>query len=1378
MPESSAPTLDQRYQLLEELGKGGMGVVHKALDTVLDRIVAVKVLKREVLDDQSRERLRREARAAAGLSHPHIVTIFDVVLRDDLAYLVMEHLPGESLRSWQDRVDLSWLELTELSIQLSSALSYSHEAGIIHRDLKPENVIVKTRDADDSKADQEGFPYHATLLDFGLAKPFHASRLTQSGTFVGTASYMSPEQIKGADVDGRSDLYSLGVILYELVAKRRPFEGDSFQNILYRHMHERPRALSQLNEGVDPELEQIILRCLEKPADRRFASAAELRSELVRLRRVLQDRPEQLVTTSLTSGPELPERNPEAVFAGRSQELRDLRLRYQMAQIGEAQLVLVAGQTGVGKSRLVTELCRQSSDSGAQVLRGRFFEQSRSFPFQGFVDLLEDHLRTLRERSPELHDFGELADDLARISPSLAEAMGRTITEPEPADRSLLFETFARVFIRMAMKQPLLVILEDIHWTDLSVELLAFLYRRTSAYRILYVGTYRPEELPERHPILKLASSASGERSFAQLKLEPLSRADTQTLVESFVPAHEKVPLLARKIYEITEGNPFFVIEMMKSLTEQAQGLSTAGVVPHLIELASEASLPSTVRDVVMERVMRLDDELREVLNKASVIGRWFEFEVLHAISDLGEERLMRSLEKLLNAGLILEEPRAQGERFHFASAVLREALYRSVSSRRKRLLHEKVADSLEAAGVLGDPGAIFALAHHYVQAGVVDKSITYTIRAGELARMQAALDDAEGFYLTARDFLDEVDPGGASPRTLSVVRSLGDVYRERGELAKATMTLKETLARLERAGHSTEASEICLDLGRVYAEARHPGRAKEFAVRGIELQGEAGDSETLHGLYRLKADIASLEGEHREAERLHKRAENLARSGRVARQFKRGGEARLAHRDSLQALDPHVSPLQFDASVLSCVFEPLISYGYGTDLVPRLAERWDVSANAQHYHLHLREGVRFHDGKLLDAEDVLCSLMRTVRSDQGYRLLEPVVGAKEFRQGKADSIEGIRILDQTTLEISLVKPLSFFLSILTSVNLAVIPRHMWDEPEILPLGTGPFLVEDYVEGQRLVLKRNSSYHRPGFPNMERVTMEFDVTSEGRVERFLEKDTDLITDLLPEEVRAISRKVTGSVIRREVTSLGTNYLLVQKKIAPFNDPRVRKALGMVIDRQALQRSWEKGLAIPATTLLPPDLLGYQSRDRSRRPRLDEARSLLGQAGVGDGFETEIVVRRASPLSRSDLLTELARQLKEVGIRLTTNSLPDDEYADVLEKGDAALVLQGWVADYPDPDSFLHSLFMSSVGRARAFLSSPALDALITKARAETSREERRNLYLKAEELIREEGVLVPLSHDREVVNFHPHVRGLLLRLMSPHVELDRLWVSG
>ncbi len=272
-------TLD-RYRIESKLGEGGMGVVYRAHDTQLDRAVALKVLPPGLLDPDRRERLLREARAASGLNHPGIVTVYDVRSDDGIDFIVMEHVEGRTL----DRlIGLGGLELREavrLAAEIADALASAHAAGIIHRDIKPSNVMVTATG-------------HAKLLDFGLAKLVRASEvsseattlaggpLTQPGALVGTAAYKSPEQAEGRRLDARSDVFSFGSVLYEMVTGRRPFSGDSTVKLLARVVGEEPVPPAQLRPSLPPELDALVRRCLRKEPERRYQTMADLRAALL-----------------------------------------------------------------------------------------------------------------------------------------------------------------------------------------------------------------------------------------------------------------------------------------------------------------------------------------------------------------------------------------------------------------------------------------------------------------------------------------------------------------------------------------------------------------------------------------------------------------------------------------------------------------------------------------------------------------------------------------------------------------------------------------------------------------------------------------------------------------------------------------------------------------------------------------------------------------------------------------------------------------------------------------------------------------------------------------------------------------------------------------
>jgi serine/threonine protein kinase len=255
-------TLHHRYRLDAELDRGGMGVVYRAHDLLLDRPVAVKVLNRPNLGPEGRARLLNEARAAARLDHPNIVAVYDAGQAgegdDGTPFIVMQLVEGESLR---DQPPSSLDETLAIAGQICAALNHAHTHGIVHRDLKPENILITP----------EGV---AKLMDFGLALSA-ASRLTDDGSLAGTVFYLAPEQVLGQEIDGRADLYALGVMLYELVTGRLPFTADDPVAVLSQHLHAPVVPPTSLRVDLLPAVETAILKLLAKsPADR-FATAAE-----------------------------------------------------------------------------------------------------------------------------------------------------------------------------------------------------------------------------------------------------------------------------------------------------------------------------------------------------------------------------------------------------------------------------------------------------------------------------------------------------------------------------------------------------------------------------------------------------------------------------------------------------------------------------------------------------------------------------------------------------------------------------------------------------------------------------------------------------------------------------------------------------------------------------------------------------------------------------------------------------------------------------------------------------------------------------------------------------------------------------------------------
>jgi tetratricopeptide (TPR) repeat protein len=847
--------LNERYRLDAELGRGGMGVVYRAHDTVLDRDVAVKVLSAAGLGTEGRGRLLREAQAAAGLNHPNIVSVYDAGEARDLEpespmpYVVMELVEGPALH---DRRPGSLEETVALARQVCAALEHAHDRGIVHRDLKPENILLAL--------DASGTVSTAKLSDFGLARSI-ASRLSAEGAVIGTVFYLAPELALGQAYDGRADLYALGVMLYELVTGRLPFMADDPVAVISQHLHAPVVPPRARDEGIPPALDALILRLLSKDLQERPASAAEVRRAL---------EADEILDREAVPARELSvlERIERGRLVGRERELAEARALWQKASAGEGGVLLVSGEPGIGKTRLVRELCTEVQVAGHRVLVGECYAEGGA-PYAPFAQILRRAFRdgTGEQLATALPDF--VLADLLTLAPSLRLRFPDVPPNPSldpKSEQQRLFENVVTCCQAMCEKAPVLLVLEDAHWADSgSLALLRHLARRTRRHRVLTVATYREVELDQTKPFQEVLLDLNRERLATRLRLSRLGREGTHDMLAVLFAEEEITPEFVGGIYTETEGNPFFVEEVCKALVESGQIYFADGAWDRL-EM-EELEIPQGVRVAIQSRVGKLSADCQENLRLAAVLGREFEFETLLAASGAGEDGLIDALESAERAQLVAELSSEAGGTFGFTHALIPATLTEGMSGLRRRRLHRRLAAVIEGL----HPDDYEALAYHYSQAADEGRALGYHVKAGERALDAYANVEAESHYRAALELVE------AGAERADLLGELGRVLSRQSCYEEAIEVWREGIAAYQAGGNRDGMARLYARSARAAWHSGDTPGGLTICREGMAVVAGAPESPDLADLVHETARACHFNMLHDEAALLCRQALEMA---------------------------------------------------------------------------------------------------------------------------------------------------------------------------------------------------------------------------------------------------------------------------------------------------------------------------------------------------------------------------------------------------------------------------------------------------------------------------------------------------------------------
>lgn len=828
-----------------------MGEVYLARDSELDRPVAIKLLPSVHTNDQ--DRLRRfilEAKAASALNHPNIVTIYEIGEEDAGRFIAMEWISGQTLAAVSSS-QLSLERILRLCRQVAQALSVAHSAGIVHRDLKPQNIMVR----DDG---------YVKVLDFGLARLVPGGAIwseantriigsgsadvtTAEGVIMGTFRYMSPEQAQGERVFGATDIFSFGIILYELTTGRHPFAADSrlvSVNAIISQPVVPPRLL---NPEIPLALEALILRMLEKEPVRR-PTAAEV---------VLALGDPAEVSIHALSPTIVP---IKGYSVGRESEREELRKAFQSAVQEYGSMLCIAGEPGIGKTTLVEEFLTEMSNSPASYMVGRGRCSERLAGSEAYLPFLEALESLLNAR-----DGGSVARLMKLTAPtwyfhlvpySDEGSAERLQNEMRTASQEWMKRELGTFLQEVCKLRPLILFLDDLHWSDAStVELLAYVATKLKSMRMLILTTYRSSELLlSKHPFLPIKLDLQARGISRELSLEFLSPREVEEYLKLEFPEHSFPPEFSVLIHTKTEGSPLFMTDLVRYLRDRkliSKEENTWIVAQSLPDLEQE--LPESVRSMIQRKIEQLSDEDRRLLEVASVQGYEFDSAVLANVLNLDPDEIEQRLDLLerVHAFVRLVDEREFPDlsmtlRYRFVHVLYQNALYASLRPTRRATLSAAIAKDLlriyqgQSSDIASELAFLFKAARDYNNAA--EHFVVAAMNASRVYANQEAI----VFYKNAAQMMDQLSRSktGEAKKvaafTAETFERLGNILLITGQHDEAREAFQKALAKV-----SADEKVICARLHRSIGKAWQTQRQSEVALKVLTTAEEALGSES-----------------------------------------------------------------------------------------------------------------------------------------------------------------------------------------------------------------------------------------------------------------------------------------------------------------------------------------------------------------------------------------------------------------------------------------------------------------------------------------------------------------------------------------------------
>lgn len=637
-----APTI-AGYTLVEQLYLGSRTAVYRAVQANSQQPVVIKVLRRDYPTFSELVQFRNQYTIAKNLNIPGVVQPISLEPVGGSYALVMEDWGGMSLSKYMQQRPLELPEILAIALQLADTLHDLCQHRVVHKDLKPANILIHPETK------------QVKLIDFSVASllPRETQEIHNPNGLEGTLAYLSPEQTgrMNRGIDYRSDFYSLGVTLFELLTGRLPFQSSDPMELMHCHLATQPPSVCDVNPELPIILGEIVRKLMAKNAEDRYQSAIGLKHDLLRCQQEWQ-------TTGKHAWFELGQRDvcdrfliPEKLY-GREAEVQTLLEAFGRVANGASELLLVAGFSGIGKTAVVNEVHKPIVRWNGYFIKGKYDQFQRNIPFSAFVQAFRNLMGQLLSETDEqlaqwkdriLAAVGENGQVLIEVIPELEQIIGKQLPAPELSGNAaqnrfnLLFQKFVQVFATPA--HPLVIFLDDLQWADsASLNLIQVLMDQQEAGYLFLIGAYRENEVSATHPLmLALNDIQKTQATVNTLTLAPLSQADINHLIADTLSCESDRALpLTELVYQKTKGNPFFTTQFLKALYEEKLITFNWQVGSWQCDVAQvrSLSLTSDVVEFIAGQLSKLPPETQTVLKLAACIGAQFDLATLAIISE------------------------------------------------------------------------------------------------------------------------------------------------------------------------------------------------------------------------------------------------------------------------------------------------------------------------------------------------------------------------------------------------------------------------------------------------------------------------------------------------------------------------------------------------------------------------------------------------------------------------------------------------------------------------------------------------------------------------------------------------------------------------